>query len=212
MSASSRIADTAAGLLRMRWLVRGPVWLYRARLGILLGPRFLMLEHTGRKSGARRYVVLEVVEHRSPRTYLVVSGFGDRAQWFRNIRANPRVRVYTLSRRSAPAIARIFPQAEAAAALTAYSARHPRAWAGIKPVLQGTLGGPAGDVESRLPVVALELGRRDAAIGGACSTCRLARRGRGRWGAGRRRARVAPARAGRGTGAAGRARHRRRAG
>ena len=43
MSPSSRIADAAAGLLRTRWLVRGPVWLYRARLGALLGSRFLML-------------------------------------------------------------------------------------------------------------------------------------------------------------------------
>jgi deazaflavin-dependent oxidoreductase (nitroreductase family) len=160
MPASSRIADAAAGLLRTRWLVRAPVWLYRVRLGILLGPRFLMLEHTGRKSGTRRYVVLEVVEHRSPRTYLVVSGFGDRAQWFRNIRANPQVRVCTLSRRPAPATARIFPQEEASAALTAYSARHPRAWAGIKPVLRGTLGSPADEVETRLPVIGLELRRQ----------------------------------------------------
>jgi len=90
----------------------------------------------------------------------VVSGFGDRAQWFRNIRANPKVRVYTLSRRPAPATARIFPQAEAAAALTAYSARHPRAWAGIKPVLRGTLDSPADEVETRLPVIGLELSRQ----------------------------------------------------
>jgi deazaflavin-dependent oxidoreductase (nitroreductase family) len=160
MPVPSYIAGAAAGLLRTRWLVRGPVWLYRARLGALLGPRFLMLEHTGRKSGTRRYVVLEVVEHRSPRTYLVVSGFGDRAQWFRNIRASPKVRVYTLSRRPAPATARIFPPEEAAAALTAYSAHHPRAWASIKPVLQGTLGTPDDDVETALPVIGLELSRQ----------------------------------------------------
>src|ERR1051326_5078584 len=109
MPVPSCIAGAAAGLLRARWLVRAPVWLYRARLGVLVGPRFLMLEHTGRKSGTRRYVVLEVVEHPSPGTYLVVSGFGDRAQWFRNIRANPQVRVRTLSRRPAPATARILP-------------------------------------------------------------------------------------------------------
>jgi deazaflavin-dependent oxidoreductase (nitroreductase family) len=157
MPVPAYIADAAAGLLRTRWLVRTPVWLYRARLGILFGPRLLMLEHTGRKSGTRRYVVLEVVEHRSPRTYLVVSGFGDRAQWFRNIRANPQVRIYTLSRRPAPATARVFPQEEAAATLTAYSARHPRAWAGLKPVLQGTLGSQGDDVETRLPVISLEL-------------------------------------------------------
>jgi deazaflavin-dependent oxidoreductase (nitroreductase family) len=140
MPASSSITHAAAGLLRTRWLVRAPVWLYRARLGILLGPRFLMLEHTGRKSGARRYVVLEVAEHRPPGTYVVVSGFGDRAQWFRNILAGPRVRVYVLSRKPAAATARVLPQQEATAALAAYSARHPRAWAAMKPVLQDTLG------------------------------------------------------------------------
>jgi hypothetical protein len=59
-------------------LVRAPVGLYRARLGFLLGSRLLMLEHTGRKSGARRYVVLEVVGHPRPRTYVVASGFGGR--------------------------------------------------------------------------------------------------------------------------------------
>ncbi|HTM84573.1 MAG TPA: nitroreductase family deazaflavin-dependent oxidoreductase, partial [Mycobacterium sp.] len=39
--------------------MRAPIWLYRARLGALLGSRLLMLEHRGRTSGARRYVVLE---------------------------------------------------------------------------------------------------------------------------------------------------------
>ena len=158
MSASSWFTQAAAGLLRTRWLVRAPVWLYRARLGILLGPRFVMLEHTGRKSGARRYVVLEVVQRREAGSHVVVSGFGDRAQWFRNIRAEPRVRVYALSRKPAAAIARVLPPAEAAAVLTDYAARHPRAWAAVEPVLRDTLGG-SGDAGSRLPVVALESGR-----------------------------------------------------
>lgn len=155
MSASSWFTQAAAGLLRTRWLVRAPVLLYRARLGILLGPRFVMLEHTGRKSGARRHVVLEVVQHPAAGSYVVVSGFGDRAQWFRNIRAEPRVRVYALSRKPAAAVARVLPPAEAAAVLADYTARHPRAWAAMEPVLRDTLGG-SGDGESRLPVVALE--------------------------------------------------------
>ena len=33
-----------------------------------------------------------------PATYIVASGFGQRAQWFRNLRADPRVRVWTGSR------------------------------------------------------------------------------------------------------------------
>lgn len=53
-----------------------------------------MLEHHGRTSGQRRHVVLEVVDHPSPDRYVVVSGFGQRAQWFRNVATDPRVRVY----------------------------------------------------------------------------------------------------------------------
>lgn len=157
MSGSSWAARAAAGMLRTRWLVRSPVWLYRARLGILLGPRFVMLEHTGRKSGARRHVVLEVVQHGAG-SYVVVSGFGERAQWLRNVRAEPRVRVYALSRKPATAVARVLPPAEAADVLAGYAARHPRAWAAMEPVLRDTLGG-AADPGSLLPVVALETGR-----------------------------------------------------
>ena len=55
---------------------------------------------------------------------------------------------------------KIDPDMQVKAALTAYSARHPRAWAGIKPILRGTLGSPADEVETRLPVVGLELSRQ----------------------------------------------------
>jgi deazaflavin-dependent oxidoreductase (nitroreductase family) len=51
---------------------------------------------------ARRYVVLEVVDHPASDTYLIASGFGAKAQWFRNIQANPRVRVYAGSRHRRP--------------------------------------------------------------------------------------------------------------
>jgi hypothetical protein len=61
--ATGAMAAWAAGLLRVRWLVRAPIGLYRARVGFLFGSRLLMLEHLGRKSGARHYVVLEVVAH-----------------------------------------------------------------------------------------------------------------------------------------------------
>ena len=45
--------------LRHRSLVRAPIWLFRARLGFVFGSRLLMIEHTGRKTGARRYVTVE---------------------------------------------------------------------------------------------------------------------------------------------------------
>jgi hypothetical protein len=59
----ARLSEThpPRGLLRLA--LRLPIWLYRWRLGWLLGDRFLLLTHTGRKSGLPRQVVLEVVHH-----------------------------------------------------------------------------------------------------------------------------------------------------
>lgn len=126
-------------LLHTRWLVRAPIWLYRAGFGFLLGPRMLMLEHTGRKSGTTRYVVLEVVERPRPGRYVIVSGFGERAQWYRNVVADPEVRVSNLFRRRVEARAIPIPPAEAHAALDRYKLQHPRAWRRLEPMLQAAL-------------------------------------------------------------------------
>src|SRR5579885_2788029 len=83
----------------MRTLMRLPLWLYRAHLGWLLGERFLRLTHRGRRTGALRQTVLEVVAHDRPTdTYVVVSGLGERAQWFRNVQVTPQVTI-TVGRR-----------------------------------------------------------------------------------------------------------------
>jgi deazaflavin-dependent oxidoreductase (nitroreductase family) len=88
---------------------------------------------------------------------VVASGFGARAQWFRNVAANPHVRVYAGGHRPATATARLLTSDETAAALTAYAARHPRAWAVLKPVFETTLGARISDQETSLPVIALDL-------------------------------------------------------
>ena len=155
--ATGAMAASAAGLLRVRWLARAPIGLYRARLGFVFGSRLLMLERLGRKSGTRRYVVLEVVARPRPCTYVVASGFGTRAQWFRNVHANPHVRVYAGGHRPAPATARLLTSDETAAALAAYAAAHPRAWAALKPVFETTLGARISDRETSLPMIAVEL-------------------------------------------------------
>ena len=77
-TASPGPAAWAARLLRVRRIVRAPIWLYRARLGFVFGSRLLMLEHTGRKTGIRRYVILEAVGHPDPAAYIVAAGFGSR--------------------------------------------------------------------------------------------------------------------------------------
>jgi deazaflavin-dependent oxidoreductase (nitroreductase family) len=163
----------AARVLRVRWLVRAPVALYRARLGFLFGSRLLMLEHTGRITGTRRYVVLEVIDRPRSGTYVVASGFGDRSQWFRNVRASPAVRVWVGGRRPAPATARLLSRGEATVVLAAYAARHPRAWAALKPVLETTLGARIDDSQTSLPLIAFDL---TAVAGHAGSSATPARR------------------------------------
>jgi deazaflavin-dependent oxidoreductase (nitroreductase family) len=137
--------------------MRAPIWIYKARAGTLFGSRILMLEHIGRKSGARRYAVLEVVDHPAPETYVVASGFGRKAQWFHNIQANPRVRVYAGSHAPAPATARVLDQQQADRTLADYRSRHPRAWKQFSPVLEETLGAPITETDTPLPLVELRL-------------------------------------------------------
>lgn len=136
------VAGAAERALRSRPLVRAPLVLYRVGLGALFGSRMLMLEHTGRQSGLTRRVVLEIVDRPGPDRAVVVAGFGERAQWLRNVRADPRVRVSTGRRRSAPATARGLDRAEAGDVLARYVRDHHRLWSWFAPVVERTLGRP----------------------------------------------------------------------
>jgi deazaflavin-dependent oxidoreductase (nitroreductase family) len=153
-----RVATAGAAMLRVRWFVRAPIWLYRARLGFLFGTRLLMLVHIGRTSGERRYVVLEVVARPTPNSYIVASGFGAKAQWFRNIVTNPHVTVYLGSHGPRLATARVLDRDHNSEALADYAAAHPRAWRTLRPVFETTLGAQIDDHTTSLPLVALELG------------------------------------------------------
>ena len=74
----------------LRNLFRAPVYLYRWRCGWLLGHRFLLLIHTGRRTRLQRYTVLEIMQWRTqPPEMVVMSGFGPNADWLRNIEATP---------------------------------------------------------------------------------------------------------------------------
>lgn len=157
MPTANPAVAVATRLLRSRRLMRAPIWFYRLRLGPLLGPRLLMLEHVGRKSGAARYVMLEVIDHPTPDRYIVASGFGAKAQWFRNIQANPQVRVSAGIRFAAPAVARVLTQQEADETLASYIARYPRLWARFKAVLEKTLETAVTETNTPLPLVELRL-------------------------------------------------------
>ncbi len=144
-----------AHLLQNRRLMRAPIWLYRHGLGILLGPRILMLEHVGRTSGLPRYVCLEVVERPSPSVILIVSGFGERSQWYRNLKQQPECFVSVGSLRRVPAKARFVPQEEAAQVLVTYRDAHPTAWRRLRGAIEEAVG---HEVEG-LPMVELTLSR-----------------------------------------------------
>jgi deazaflavin-dependent oxidoreductase (nitroreductase family) len=152
-----RLTRIGASLLRVRWFVRAPIWLYRARLGVIFGHRLLMLEHIGRKTGQRRLVVLEVVDHPAPDRHIVVSGFGTCAQWFLNVESNPHVRIHLASHAPVPATARRLDAAAATAALGRYAHAHPRAWAKLRPVLEDTLGTRIDEPGTDIPMIALDV-------------------------------------------------------
>ncbi|MEV0425123.1 nitroreductase family deazaflavin-dependent oxidoreductase [Micromonospora sp. NPDC050495] len=143
-----------------RWLARAPIPLYRHGLGRLLGRRLLMLEHRGRRTGLPRYVVLEVAD-REPGCLFIASGHGQDSQWFRNLRADPRVRVWTGPHQGVPARAAVLTGEETRQRLEIYRRRHRRAAAALGrtldiPELRDTGPLPA-DVATRLPLVRLDL-------------------------------------------------------
>ena len=78
----------------LRHLLRSPIYLYRLGLGPLFGKRFLLLTHTGRRTGVRHQTVLEVMDYREEGPEAVVmSGFGRNSDWLRNIEATPNEEV-----------------------------------------------------------------------------------------------------------------------
>ena len=108
-------------------MFRAPIWLYNIGLGELMGGRFLLLNHTGRKSGQPRQTVLEVVDF-DPElgTYFVASGFGNKSDWYLNVLKTPDVAIQVGSK-TFPAKARALTAGESGQAMVDYAQRNPRA-------------------------------------------------------------------------------------
>lgn len=106
------------------YFLRAPAHLYRWHLGPLLGHRFLLLRHTGRRSGVRHQTVLEVLEYRKQGPEVVVmSGFGPHPDWLRNIETTPDAEVITGSQHFAAAY-RILGEDESVRVLKGYEHRN----------------------------------------------------------------------------------------
>ena len=109
-----------------RLFFRFPIYLYRANLGWLLGKRFLLLNHTGRKSGLPRQTVLEVA-HYDPTTdtYTIASGFGTQSDWYRNLQQNPQVTIQ-VGRRKTAVSAHLLSPHESGQAMIRYAHQYPK--------------------------------------------------------------------------------------
>jgi deazaflavin-dependent oxidoreductase (nitroreductase family) len=150
-------------------MFRAPVILYRWRLGWLLDHRFLLLVHRGRRTGARRRTVLEVLRFVHERDEaIVISGLGERADWYRNVEHDPHVDV-EIGRRHFRAVGRRLSEDEAVAVLAGYEHRNRH----IAPVVRALIGRLVGwrydgsdaqrlRVVRQLPLVSL---RRDIGAG-----------------------------------------------
>jgi len=85
-------------------LLNMPVHLYHARLGFLLGHRFLLLVHTGRRTGLSRETVLEVIRYDPvTREAVVAPGWGSRTGWLHNVEAGLAREVWIGRERFVPA-------------------------------------------------------------------------------------------------------------
>jgi deazaflavin-dependent oxidoreductase (nitroreductase family) len=114
-----------SGLSRL--VFRAPIWLYRANLGALLGGRFLLLNHTGRKSGLPRQTVLEIVKHdQTASIYYLASGYGDKSDWYQNIIKTPHVRIQ-VGNKEYQAIAEQLTIHKAEEIMLEYGRKHPTA-------------------------------------------------------------------------------------
>lgn len=117
-----------------------------------------MIEHRGRKSGRLYRTVVEVVGATgSGGQRFVVSGFGPKADWYRNLEAGGLVAIWLGSRRC-DATARFLGPGEAAEIMARYETEHPKAAAVLQRELglsyDGTEAGRL-DLMRRIPMVGL---------------------------------------------------------
>lgn len=129
-----------AALLGSPRLMRLPIPMYRRGLGWLLGRRLVMIEHRGRSSGEARFAVVEVVE-REGRVLRVASGFGAKAQWYRNLRANG-VAFLSTGRVRRQRVGTVLLDRDASReVLERYGRRHPTAWKRLHDAMAVAQGG-----------------------------------------------------------------------
>lgn len=109
----------------VRFVLRGPILLYRLGLGRLLDHRLLLIIHRGRTSHLLRESVVEVVRiETASKTCVVMSGWSGKTDWYRNISREPALEIRIGATRFVPQQRLLSPE-ETIGELQRYVERHP---------------------------------------------------------------------------------------
>lgn len=139
------------GFERLLW--RAPIGLYRIGLGGLLGGRFLLLNHIGRKSGQARQNVLEIIRRdERGNAYIVASGFGEKADWLQNVTAHPQVKIQVGTKKMNARAERLSLE-RASEELLDYNRRHPAALKTLAEIIGYKSDGGEADVRFLATVI-----------------------------------------------------------
>lgn len=142
-----------SGLSRL--LYRAPIPVFRLGLGGLFGGRLLLLEHRGRTSGRLRRAVIEVLRRdRERRSWIVSAGWGERTQWWRNLRREPRAAI-RIGLGRIPVDARLLEPAEAEQEVLRYGSIHPRAARAVARLVGFEIDGSEADLRAFAAVLRL---------------------------------------------------------
>jgi len=144
----------------LRALIRAPIFLYRINFGFFLGNRFILLTHTGRKSGQPRQTVLEVVSYnKKTGTYYVAVAWRKKTDWYLNILQTSRVDVQ-VGNRQFEAEANQTSREEAERVLWEYAQKHPIALRELSSMMLGERLDPTRETCARIaemiPLIALK--------------------------------------------------------
>ncbi|MFQ5399606.1 MAG: nitroreductase family deazaflavin-dependent oxidoreductase [Anaerolineae bacterium] len=146
------------GWQRLLW--RAPIWLYRLRLGWLLGRRFLLLNHVGRKTGLPRQAVVEVAKYdEESNTYTVASGFGKKSDWYRNLLKTPEVTIQVGLKKMAVTAVPLTPE-QSGEEMVDYARRYPTAARNLTKLIGYQISGSEAEYraigQDVVPFVALQ--------------------------------------------------------
>ncbi len=105
-------------------IFKSPIFLYRLGLGWLLGHRFMMLMHVGRRSRKTYRTILAVLRYDARTKEVVAISAWTGSDWYKNIQAHPALEAEIGFTRYAPEF-RVLPPEEIAVLFEQYRDKHP---------------------------------------------------------------------------------------